>query len=256
MFGEFGELVGDWRKWIPPTEPPLPVQKGYWDGPTVYGSTVFAHLLPYLEQESLYQNAVAWSKQYTPGPDNAPTWGDNNDVHRGVIIPSFVCPSDPSVARFPFGPGNYAANFQIFSLGAADPQQMQGTASLPKSIPDGMSNTILFAEKYVACGHGWSSTGANYADGGSYWAVGPYNGENMAIFAAAVTGSESLFQTAPAPWDTACNNFLAQTPHPGGMMVAMADGSVRSLSPSMSGATWWAACTPNDGDALGDDWGN
>jgi hypothetical protein len=50
--------------------------------------------------------------------------------------------------------------------------------------------------------------------------------------------------------------LLAQTPHPGGMLVALADGSVRSLAPHLSGATWWAACTPNGGETLGQDWVN
>ncbi len=256
MFGSFGELVGDWRAWVPPTEPPQEIKKGYWDGDTVYGSTVFAHLLPYLEQEALYHNAIAWSKQYTPGPDNAPTWGDNNDAQRGVVIPSFVCPSDPSTAAMPIGPSNYAANCQIFSLNATDaPNFVQGAASLPKSIPDGMSNTILFAERYVGCGSSKLVPTA-YGQGGSYWAMGPYNSLNWAKFAVGVTGPDSLFQTTPTPWNTECEPFLAQTPHASGMMVAMADGSVRSLAPSMSGTTWWAACTPNDGDELGADWGN
>jgi len=35
------------------------------------------------------------------------------------------------------------------------------------------------------------------------------------------------------------------------MQVCLADGSVRSLAPTMSGATWWAACTPSGGDVLG-----
>jgi hypothetical protein len=36
--------------------------------------------------------------------------------------------------------------------------------------------------------------------------------------------------------------------------VALADGSVRGLSASVSPATWWAACTPSFGDVLGSDW--
>jgi hypothetical protein len=34
----------------------------------------------------------------------------------------------------------------------------------------------------------------------------------------------------------------------------MGDASVRSVSSSVTGATWWAACTPNGGDTLGSDW--
>src|SRR5437660_10248755 len=108
-----------------------------------------------------------------------------------------------------------------------------------------MSNTILFAERYHGCGE----------RGGSYWAAGNYNVPTMAMFAHNPTGPASLFQTAPNPWQTACDPALAQTPHPGGMLVAIADGSVRSLAPSMSGATWWSACTPDGGEVLSQDWG-
>jgi prepilin-type N-terminal cleavage/methylation domain-containing protein len=243
MFGRFGTLLGEWRNWIPPTKPPEPVKEGYWDGPTVYGSTVLAHLLPFLEQDALQQGAAAWSKLYIPGPKNTPTWGDNHDRFRAVIIPSYRCPSDPSEPDKTWAPGNYAANYQIFSLYAAD--GWQGAATLPKSIPDGLSSTILFAERYYGCG-----------EGGSYWAIGNYHVPNMAMFAQATKGPASLFQTTPNPWASACDPTLAQTPHTGGMLVGMADGSVRSLAPHISGTTWWAACTPNGGETMGDDWGN
>jgi prepilin-type N-terminal cleavage/methylation domain-containing protein len=241
LFGTFGELVGDWRTWVPPTFPPQIVKEGYWDGDTFYGSSVLAHLLPYVEQEPLYAKAVAWSKNYFPGPKNAPTWGDNNDTFRSVVIPPYVCPADPSTPTSSWAAGNYAANYQIFSLYAQD--GWQGSASLPRSIPDGMSNTILFAERYYGC-----------ASGGSYWAIGNYDPSCMAVFAHGATGPSSVFQTTPNPWATECNPALAQTPHPSGMLAALADGSVRSLAPDMSADTWWAACTPSGGEALGSDW--
>ena len=244
MFGQFGTLLGEWRNWIPPTTPPAPTKDGYWDGATIYGSSVLAHLLPFMEQAALHEGAAAWSKLYIPGPKHTPTWGDNYDIFRGAVIPSFVCPSDASAPTTPWAVGNYAANYQIFSLYSAD--GWQGAAVLPKSIPDGLSNTILFAERHYGCG----------AKGGSYWAAGNYNTPTMAMFAHSKTGPESLFQTAPAPWRTACDPGLAQTPHPGGMVVGVADGSVRSLSPNMSSASWWAACTPSGGEMLAQDWSN
>ena len=242
MFGRFGTLLGEWRNWVPPTVPPEPVKDGYWDGATIYGSSVLAHLLPFLEQPALHAGATAWSKLYVPGPNNTPTWGDNYDIFRGAIVPSFVCPSDPSAPTTGWAPSNYAANYQIFSLNATD--GWQGAAVLPKSIPDGLSNTILFAERYHGCGK----------KGGSFWAGGNYSVPTMAMFAYSPTGSGSLFQTAPTPWQSACDPTLAQTPHPGGMVVGIADGSVRVLSSSTSGTVWWAACTPSGGEALDGDW--
>jgi prepilin-type N-terminal cleavage/methylation domain-containing protein len=246
MFGKFGSLVGEWRNWIPPvydttTSPPKLVKPGFWDGPTIYGSPVTAHLLPFLEQDPFYQQASNWSKGYVPGPENPPTWGENNDTFRGTPFAVYRCPSDPSLPITSWGAGNYAANYQVFSLNSRD--GWQGAAALPRSIPDGLSNTILFGERYYGCG-----------GGGSYWAAGNYNVAVMAMFAYAVTGPASIFQTSPTPWQSACNPLLAQTPHPAGMMAALADGSVRPISSAMSGSTWWAACTPIGNDIQGADW--
>ena len=101
MFGYFGIFWANGAIGCPPPTACRPTADGYWDGPTVYGSTVLAHLLPFLEQEALHQQAAAWSKQYIEGPNNAPTWGDNYDTFRSVVIPSYDCPSDPSTPRPP-----------------------------------------------------------------------------------------------------------------------------------------------------------
>jgi hypothetical protein len=38
------------------------------------------------------------------------------------------------------------------------------------------------------------------------------------------------------------------------MIVGLGDGSVRTVSPSISLTTWWSACVPDDGGVLGSDW--
>ena len=60
------------------------------------------------------------------------------------------------------------------------------------------------------------------------------------------------FQVMPSLAD--CNPRVAQTPHANGMLVALADGSVRTLAPGISPATYWGAVTPNGGEVLGNDW--
>jgi hypothetical protein len=49
-----------------------------------------------------------------------------------------------------------------------------------------------------------------------------------------------------------CNVYLAQTPHPGGMLVALADGSVRQLRPNIDPTVYWGAVTPAGGEVLAD----
>jgi len=84
-------------------------------------------------------------------------------------------------------------------------------------------------------------------------------------------GLSSKFQYQPIPdskvrisasrasgFDTACDPTRAQTGHTGGMVIALADGSVRTLGISVSDKTWWQlvryVLQPNPGDILGNDW--
>jgi hypothetical protein len=56
------------------------------------------------------------------------------------------------------------------------------------------------------------------------------------------------------PPPNSCASTLAQTPHASGMLVAMGDGSARTLSPAISEATYWGMVTPASGEVLGTDW--
>jgi hypothetical protein len=40
----------------------------------------------------------------------------------------------------------------------------------------------------------------------------------------------------------------------GGILVGLTDRSVRNVAASIHSSTWWAACTPADGEVLSDDW--
>ena len=104
-------------------------------------------------------------------------------------------------------------------------------------IPDGTSNTLLFAEKYARCGAGGSLWGQVAPD---LW---------QPVFAA---WSKGLFQVRPTAAE--CDPQRASTPFAGGIQVALADASVRSVSPGVRPETWWAACTPAGGEVLGGDW--
>ena len=54
------------------------------------------------------------------------------------------------------------------------------------------------------------------------------------------------------PWQQACDENLTQTPHRSGMISARADGSVRTISPSVAPSIFWGAVTPAGGEVLGD----
>jgi hypothetical protein len=66
------------------------------------------------------------------------------------------------------------------------------------------------------------------------------------------TMANSMPQIRPVNWKTATLNFRPSSPHTGVIIVGMGDGSARSVSEGISWATWWAACTPQGEEALGD----
>jgi prepilin-type N-terminal cleavage/methylation domain-containing protein len=224
----------------------------------------FFHLLPYLEQGNLYERAWG-SVPLTTGPITI-HWPGNNNVY-SQPVPTFVCPSDPSVGPdgvvtvkgISWGASSYAANSQV---AAPIPHDPQGKRCL-LAITDGTSNTILYAEKYALC------TSTSLAlDGGNLWAycatavfnlpppmAPPYKLYHPAFGGGPYAiGPGSRFQVQPSPFLGNCDPTRASTAHPGGMSVCLADASVRTLSSSMSGLTWWAAVTPSGGEVLGPDW--
>jgi len=121
---------------------------------------------------------------------------------------------------------NYAANWMVFGEGG-----MKLFA-----IKDGTSNTLMFAERYQMC------NGQPTA-----WAY-PYLSPWAPIFG---FFSQDRFQLAPT--QSECDPALAQTYDRFGILVAMCDGSVRTVGAQCSPRTWWAATCPDDGMLLGND---
>jgi prepilin-type N-terminal cleavage/methylation domain-containing protein len=207
--------INDTNRKLPPIVGNFPLQTKDKRG------TLFFHLLPYIEQANLYnlaQGDVTVNGTYA------------------VHIPLFVRPEDKTVPADGLYKGflattSYAGNWMVF--GHTD----GGTASIPRSFPDGTSNTIVFAERYqmchgTPCAWGYSSL--------YYWAP---------MFA---YYSKGKFQNAPS--QEACDPALPQAVDPAGIQVALGDGSVRTVFDQISPQTWWYATDPNDGMPLGPDW--
>jgi len=148
----------------------------------------------------------------------------------------FINPADPSYDTAVLqGLASYAANSWVF----------ENTPRLPQSIPDGTSQTLGFAEHYAACQQPDGQT-TRFA-----WT----ECANTFPYVPATFGwkdPERTFQVV-LPLN-GCSSPIAQTPHRGGMLTALMDGSVRILYPSMSYATYWRAVTPAGGETLGPDW--
>ena len=248
-----------------------------------FGTYLF-HLLPYLEQDPLYRSALGVVALPPPdGPTVLHYPGINNVYSRRVAV--LLCPSDPSVGSdgvvtvdgVSFGASCYGPNSLVSGLNnfTTNPPIFtpQGKTRLA-DITDGLSNTTLHAEKYARCSNTFMAPA--YQDGGTAWAYctapafpwlpPPMTLPNkafqpgFALFAFAARGAPnaigpgSKFQLQPTPFVGNCDPTRTATAHPGGMVVGLADGSTRALSPGLSGDTWWAAVTPSGGEVLGSDW--
>jgi prepilin-type N-terminal cleavage/methylation domain-containing protein len=220
-------------------------------GPVMY------YLLPFIEQQNLYNLSLGTNGYYNVG---------NNGVY-AEPIKIYICPSDPSTpnpARCPNVFGNtggwaltsYAENALVFgtvsystpgNVMTAYASNLAGYPVIPATFTDGTSNTLIFSEKLTQCGNSTSTYGCNQ------WSD-RYNVQNRADIGYPVTGLAAYFQIAPNPWQTVCVFERPSTGHTGGIMAALGDGSVRFCAQGMSPTTWWMAIVPNDGLPLPADW--
>lgn len=231
----------------------FPPGLGYWPGANAYGTFHF-HILPFVEQNPLYLQSY-YAGIYFVG---------NNQVF-AQPVKLYICPSDPSAPEDgqakdlmgnTWGVSTYAVNAQVVcqvnAAGAiVTPQEY---ATLYSSFPDGTSNTILLTEKYAQCFNN------NYPAGGDFWgyfytgsSLQPYHPGCEISWNGYSYGPASKFLVQPNPYNGGCDPTMSSSPHPGGIQIALADGSVRFLSASVTMYTWWYLCTPAGGEVLPDD---
>jgi prepilin-type N-terminal cleavage/methylation domain-containing protein len=247
-------------------------------GAAGYGNPFF-HLLNYIEQDNLYKQSVTTrggTQAYLP---YVPLQGTNPPQYAyAKPIKTYICPSDPSadsngmsVGATLWGASGYAYNAQVFAkvnpatwdtgyttwTGGGDLTSWFNRATIPGSFQDGLSNTILFTEKFATC----TLQGTSFS-GGNLWAY-YYTDASNGYFHPGVEiswdrtisiGPNSKFQLQPIPYLTNCDPRRASTGHSGGINVTLGDGSSRSIATSISNNTWWKAMTPSSGEVLGQDW--
>lgn len=255
-----------------------------------YPASAMYHLLPYVEARGIYDrlppffynpnNGAPLPSPITP-QDSAfgndplniapPSTGDGSSAKGAIQV--YICPSESSGAvnglvndnglfggtARDWGVSNYAVNFQVFQ---------NGTSRLPDSVPDGMSQTIFFTEKFSVCN---GTIAGQPVQGGSLWSFPvayPNANSNFAAVFGVLPGSAGppanayYLKYEQQPITGQCNAYNAQSAHTGGINVALGDGSVRSVTLNVSQATWQAAITPNSrglfglpaADVLGQDW--
>jgi len=221
--------------------------------------SMFTQLLPYIEHGKYY----------------AEIRDGTRPLNSNYTVKPYVNPADPTLADVGNAPGatSYAANALLFIK----------KPDLTRTVRDGTSNTIAFAEHYARCGDfgNFDSSWTEFNWFSAHTSVLALPGGNSSVTVHRATfadvhgdqtpqppadvhpvtagsppmsvGSVSglTFQIRPLPRDA--DPRLAQTPH-SAMLVGLADGSVRTLAKGMSEFTYWAAVTPAGSEALGNDW--
>lgn len=227
------------------------------DGPYsgVVGFTVFNYMLPYIEEQALYDLCVKEREhggftRALPGAPNA------------TPVAAYLCPSEPN-PRGPKGEGrglidgiggptnwavgNYGANYYVF--GNPRRADVEGSTKFSQ-ISDGLSKTVFFGERYANCINTGRTSGGLYttlwSDATSFWR--PTFCTNTLSRTPPGEGYQpcTKFQVTPHYLNN-CDASKAQSPHPGGMHCGIGDGSVRFVDGDIEAANWAAACDPRDG---------
>jgi len=142
-------------------------------------------------------------------------------------------------------------------------------ATIPASMPDGTSNTVVFAEKLTFCmiapqgpAQQAANGGACAGAGGTIYCGGTQWCDPLLDFFAPVYNiltNNGIVTTAATPqfnpnYQTNCDPTRPSGMHTGVILVGMGDGSVRTVGNGVSPLTWMLANVPNDGQVLGSDW--
>jgi prepilin-type N-terminal cleavage/methylation domain-containing protein/prepilin-type processing-associated H-X9-DG protein len=199
--------------------------------------------LPYIEQDNVYKTISRASIYATP-------------------VKVHYCPS----RRAPTVYGSSARSDYAGNAGTtAMSRPSNGTVvhnDDPKlenhRIPDGTSNTVLLAEKWLhPSQHGkdggdnesWVNAGWDEcvvrSGGGTYNYTHPTTGATVTIPRTPKPDSE-----APNPSSGSVWNQQFGSSHAGGVNVLLADGSVRLVSFNVRPEVWAAACSRNGGETL------
>jgi len=193
-----------------------------------YGNIQY-FILPFLEQNTLYQRGWWWSD-----------WNSTNAL-AGYSLPVFMAPGDPTIpangqTNYGLGATSYLSNAYAFGTTSG------GSMRMPASYPNGTSNTIFFMETPCNVGqYGWQRSwlACQYQYGAPYYVASNLNYWNQMPQFTNVTSS-----TYYQPWSL--NGIVIQ--------VGMGDGTVHQENVGITPTTWYAAMLPTYGQPLGSDW--
>ncbi|MBX6315703.1 MAG: DUF1559 domain-containing protein [Isosphaeraceae bacterium] len=139
----------------------------------------------------------------------------------------------------------HAGNSMVGISGAGGAAQMYDARQNPAGITTGLN----------ACNAAWQAGQGLNASRGIFWEVGSVG---MTLFNTIVPPSSTLYKWGACRftgggWPNDATFSNANSNHPGGANVLMADGSVRFIKSSVNQVTWWSLGTRAGGEVISSD---
>ena len=247
-------LVGDADDVAPQANPPATLNAG------PYRPGLFAHILPYLEQEALYRRLDLDS-----AIDAEP-----NRAAGQVGVPLYLCPSAGHRYGVAKAPHSLPLADRGLQLAVVDYSGLNGVNRLTPTSPGGLLDRGGFAERRAL-------RVADFADGTSQtidvtevtdfgrgvWVHGRphYNQAAYAVNSlngyadrpgAVYPDGANLPETNRGPGRGVAGTWGVSSDHPGGANALLVDGSVRFLTDSLAPETLAALATRDGGEVAGD----
>ena len=167
-----------------------------------------------------------------------------------TVVKLYLCPSDrfngeSAAISTPTGSRGSASATYALTNYVANPLALPNPGGrLESTFADGTSNTVLLVERYRSC-----------QDLAAAWGYKYFRTNFKTEVHGPVFDLGAPFQVAPTLVE--CAPGSPQTPHAGGMPVALADGSVRVLAPGVNTATssngtsmFYSLLTPQGGEVV------
>jgi prepilin-type N-terminal cleavage/methylation domain-containing protein/prepilin-type processing-associated H-X9-DG protein len=256
---------------------------------SILNTTGLTMILPFLEQATLanaynfMQASSNSSWQAAPGATGLAGTAFVNTTVVGSVVAAYWCPSDQDPPVENYDVEGYSAysmqNARRGNYGLPTGQYTDyncvtpSTPSLPAdramfysdastsfaAVSDGLSNTVMVGEK----SHETISWCAAFQYFGPYWGSGTHSSTHLVVWPpTSVLAPKSV---PNAPWGNqdnsqACERYqrgsyawVMSSKHPGGVNVAMGDGSVRFIKDTINPYTWYALQTCQQGEILSAD---
>jgi len=231
-------------------------------------------ILPYIEQDNLYKQVQTSITNYTQFVE--PTGGSNDQgwrAIRGQKVKTYICPSEgfgdvPGTrqsggwARGNYGacagPGDIAQTIGGRS-NVGGPYGLDGAGVMTinfgakiQTIQDGSSNTIMINHLRTGpIADDMRGTWAFGQAGCSYTALNAqgdcYTPNDTGCCSDDVSGCSDRADIAMGCWNGGFGQSQARAAHTGIVLAGMADGSVRTISNSITQRSWYFMISRNDG---------